>query len=83
MQDAQVQADGFRTGRQRLLFYFTGEGDVPVVHIPLDRAGFDLTHQWTVQPDLETHQSWRGSAPRTGFALAHACQPGQSPIAER
>ena len=46
-------------------------------------TGFDLTHQGTVQPDLEITNLGERSAARIGFALAHACQPGQSPIADR
>ena len=53
VEEAQVNANGLFTGRQRFLFYLTGKGDIPLIHLPLDGHGFDGPLQRSVYTYLE------------------------------
>ena len=53
MQQAQIKTHGLFTGRQRLLFHFTRKGDVPVIHVALDRDCFHLPHYRAMQPNFD------------------------------
>ena len=53
MQQAHIKAHGLFTGRQWLLFHFTGESDLPVIHVALDRAGFHLAQHRTMQSNFD------------------------------